>query len=575
MANVITTLLKLDATNLRTGLKQTQAQIAQTDGVIAKAKTGWTSLFSTFASSPVAIAGATAAIGTFITTTVTGFQEAALEAGKFADATGLTNEAASRLLEVAGDIGVSVGSVEGAVAKMNQAIGTGGPLIDELGLSLQTTADGAADVNATFIDTVRRINAITDPTERAAAAAKVFGRGYKEAAELIGLSADELKAKLDDVGDAQVFGDEQVRKARELRAELDDVQDSAGRVSRAFGETLVPILADAAATVNNLIDSYDRLKAKVPDAAQGGPVGTLLGGLINPTQALSGAMDGLNRATARLDQALGATAPGVTAITDAVTDAADGVDDLDAAMSGAAGSADELGSRWAAAAIPLEGASGAMAEMRSHADDLADSTRDVGDAASDAERQWNPFLDGLQKSPDIVDQVTAAFNGLDEDLGELDAFDDILDQFDRVEEAQKDAAEGGAAELRDYNREVRKLQGQLADFARGVENLPAKKLLEIEAAIRTGDLEALKTTLDDLTKDRFINVITRAAPQDAFSSLNASLNPATGTATPIFNNPSGPSSSTVVNQTIIYPVGSTPTLTYQNQLIDDRRNGAR
>ena len=55
MANVISTLLKLDSTQFKTGMKSVQDQIRQTDGVVNKAKVGWGAMFSSFASSPIAI----------------------------------------------------------------------------------------------------------------------------------------------------------------------------------------------------------------------------------------------------------------------------------------------------------------------------------------------------------------------------------------------------------------------------------------------------------------------------------------------------------------------------------------
>ena len=60
----------------------------------------------------LAIAGA-AAFGTFAKTAITAFQDIALASGKFADATGLSVEDASRYLEVAGDLSIPVDAVEG------------------------------------------------------------------------------------------------------------------------------------------------------------------------------------------------------------------------------------------------------------------------------------------------------------------------------------------------------------------------------------------------------------------------------------------------------------------------------
>lgn len=354
MANRITTLVEFVTDRAQSAAQKFRADLAAADGTVAKFKAGWSTMLASVAASPAILAAAAGAIAVAGKKVVDSFQDAALEVGKFSDATGLAAEDASRLLEVASDVGVGAGTIESAVARMNQAIGTGGGVVDELGLSLKRTADGAADVNATFLDTIARINAIEDPTKRAAAQAKIFGRGYKEAAEIIGLSADELKAKLEGVADAQVFGDDQVAKARELREEMDDVNDSAERISRAFGETLVPILADAAATVNNLIDSYDRLKAKAPEGT--GLAGRIVTGLTGPFQAAGVALDELNQASARLDQALGAPAPGVQAITDAVRGAIDPTREHGEAV-------EDLGQRWSAAQIPLKAATGAFAEM--------------------------------------------------------------------------------------------------------------------------------------------------------------------------------------------------------------------
>lgn len=498
MANKITVLLDFVTGKAQQGIKGFRQSVNEAEGAVGKFRAGWSSAMATVqanAGNLALVAGS--ALIAFGAKAVSAFQSAALEAGKFADATGLTNEAASRLLEVAGDIGVSVGTVESAVAKMNQAIGTGGPLIDELGLSLQTTSDGAADVNATFLDTINRINAIEDPTRRGAAAAKVFGRNYKEAAELIGLSADELRAKLEGVADAQVFDDEDVTQARELREELDSVSDSAGRVSRAFAEALVPILADAAGTVNNLIDSYDRLKAKIPDAASGGPVGTLVGGLVNPTTALAGALDGLDRASARLDQALGADAPGVAAIRDAVQGAADGVDDL-------TGAAEELGPRWAAAAIPLTAASGAFAEMGVSADVAAEALQREADAEEASRIAIEERNQALQDSIDhlhdyeraqldvadaqdrlataladyatlITEGTVSAEEKARADESVTDAQSDQADAAEDLSKAQADLADVIASsiptdrEKADSLRKVEDAQRGLEDAIRGVE----------------------------------------------------------------------------------------------------------
>ena len=70
-----------------------------------------------------AAAGA-AAVVAFGVKAVNSFQDLALAAGKFADATGTSTEEASRLIEVFGDIGVESSTVQGAINKMNKEIAT-------------------------------------------------------------------------------------------------------------------------------------------------------------------------------------------------------------------------------------------------------------------------------------------------------------------------------------------------------------------------------------------------------------------------------------------------------------------
>lgn len=551
MANVITTLLKMDSTQFKTGMKGAQQSIKETDGLVNKAKAGWSSLLSGFASSPLAITAAVGAVTALGTAAVKSFQEGALEAGKFADATGLTTEAASRLLEVSGDIGVSAGTVESAVARMNQAIGQGGPLIDELGLALQRTSDGSADVNATLLDTIDRINRIQDPTKRAAAAAKVFGRGYKEAAELIGLSADELRAKLEDVGDAQVFDDEDRDRARELREEMDNVQDSAARVSRAFGETLVPILADAAATVNNLIDSYDRLKAKIPDSASGGPVGSLVGGLVNPTQALSGALDGLNRATSRLDQMLGAEAPGVQAITDAVQGAIDPTHEL-------ARAAEDAGNRWAGMTVPLEAASGAFAEL---GDRIPQTIDEVEDGTPSIAAMASAFADLRQK----VDFLSEAMDGVRGRLDMADLLDDITEQFGKIAEAEDELGE---------DRAIRDLQRQLLRLLDSIDSIPASKKVQFAAEIERGGVDELYRILGELTKGITIPARIDVQKTPGFTSLNGVFAPGVAP-TPIFNGVTAPTKSAPTGSSTTYnyfPTGTSPTIVAVDGRTYEQRN---
>ena len=172
----------------------------------------------------LAIAGA-AAFGTFATKAITAFQDIALASGKFADATGLSVEDASRYLEVAGDLSIPVDAVEGAIGRLNKTIGADPDKVRNLGVDLVYLNNGSLDVNATFLKTIERIKGIKDPAEKARVAALLLGKGWQSMAELIELGADDLKESLDSVSSAQVISDEELEKAKEYRETVQELGD--------------------------------------------------------------------------------------------------------------------------------------------------------------------------------------------------------------------------------------------------------------------------------------------------------------------------------------------------------------
>jgi archaellum component FlaC len=219
----------------------------------------------------------------------------------------------------------------------------------------------------------------------------------------------------------------------------------------------------------------------------------------------------------------------------------------------------ELGPRSSAAQIPLEAASGAFAEMGVEARDLSDDLDDTTDSV-------NKFEDGLNKAADSVDFLTSELNKLDDDLGELDALAAIEQQFKRIADTE---------DLEEQQTEIRRLIRLVGDYVGELENIPADKVTEIISVLRSGDVDRIRTLLDELTQDRFINV-SIVPKQSAFESLNAVFQAGAAPTAPTFTNPN-PSPVPVDMSTKIYnyPIGTTTTSVYVDQQTDFRRNGAR
>jgi hypothetical protein len=223
----------------------------------------------------LAIAGA-AAFGTFATKAITAFQDIALASGKFADATGLSVEDASRYLEVAGDLSIPVDAVEGAIGRLNKTIGADPDKVRNLGVDLVYLNDGSLDVNATFLKTIERIKGIKDPAEKARVAAQLLGKGWQSMAELIELGADDLKASLDSVSGAQVISDEELAKAKEYRETVQALGDLWNAFVTGAGGAFVEIAND----LKELTGSWEGFGNQLKE----GPAGRLIaeiGGLFN------------------------------------------------------------------------------------------------------------------------------------------------------------------------------------------------------------------------------------------------------------------------------------------------------
>jgi hypothetical protein len=182
-----------------------------------------------------------AALGAFAVKAAGAFQDAALDAGKFAAATGITVDQASRLREVAGDYDVSAGAVEGALLKFNKSAEDAAPKLKALGAELVYTKEGAVDSYASFINAATAIGGIEDPTKRAQAAQEVFGRSYGEIAELMELDAGGLRTALDDVSDAKVIDQQELETARDFRARLDELKDTGEDLVLGFGKLVVSL----------------------------------------------------------------------------------------------------------------------------------------------------------------------------------------------------------------------------------------------------------------------------------------------------------------------------------------------
>ena len=553
MANVITTTINFVTDRAQSAVKGFRSSVAEADGAMGKFRAGASSALTTVQANAgsLALAGG-AALVTFGTKAVTAFQDTAIAAGKFSDATGLAVEDASRLAEVAGDVGVEASAIEGAIVRMNAAAAKGD--LADLGVEIQRTADGATDVNATFLETIRVLNGIKDPTERALAAQKIFGRGYKEVAEIIFDSADNVATKLGEVSEAKVIDPEELAKAREFRRQMDDLNDALQDIQLAAGEALVPMLGDLADIVVLARDAEQALEDMIPGDDPGflsrGAIPLFVASVKDLKDAFDGGSESGNLFKATIESML----PEINEAGNVVRDLGDEVD---------------------AAAAPTSSLVDQLRDFGNEAGDAGRAADDFGDALQDALAQEAEEAAGrFEAAMDrVIGKLDEAFDRFDNALSVQDTLANIADGWDEIAEAEQAMLEGGEQERRDYERQVRDQRREVRNLVDELDNLPISKKISLLAEIDDASLGELQTIVSNLSAG--INVPVTFIPRSATELTSAQLSTG-GIVNPTF---AAPQQSAIpggtFNVTNIYPVGSTPTTQYQDQQTDIRRNGIR
>jgi hypothetical protein len=241
-----------------------RTKIAEADGAMGKFKAGaGAALDAVKANAAQFAAAAGAAILGFAVKAIGDFQDLALAADKFANATGLAVEEASALIEVSGDLGIESETVQKAINKMNIAVAKGSDEFKALGVEVARNDQGLIDSNETFIRTVGALGDVGDSAERTRLATAVFGKSWADMSEIIKGGAPALRAAIDSVSDAKIIDPDEVKRAKDLRAAQDALKDAIEDVTLAVGKNLVPAMTNLVNTVTPLLELLGPLTSEI------------------------------------------------------------------------------------------------------------------------------------------------------------------------------------------------------------------------------------------------------------------------------------------------------------------------
>jgi hypothetical protein len=268
---IITSLEDTGIKNAKAAFNDFKTAVGQAEGGMNKFKAGSKVALDAVAANAATFAvAAGTAVGKFVLDGMAAFQDLAISAGKFADATGLAVEDASRYIEAAGDIGIPIDAVEGAIGRLNKTIGADPDKVRDLGIDLVYLRDGSLDVNETFLNTIDRLKKIKDPAEKARVAAQLLGKGWQSMAELIEMGADDLNASLTAVSEQKVISEDELRMAREYRAAMDGLGDSVDDLQVKSGQRLVPLATLLANGAGAALDFDDKVTELFKDIVGNG-----------------------------------------------------------------------------------------------------------------------------------------------------------------------------------------------------------------------------------------------------------------------------------------------------------------
>jgi hypothetical protein len=290
------------------------------------------------------------------------------------DSLGLTAEEASRLQEVAADLGISTQALEANIGRMNRTAETSPEKFDAIGAAIKRNRDGTVNVNETFLSTIDALNRIPDATTRAARAQEIFGRSWMDVAELVGLGADGVREAMASVEDAKIIDDDEIAKARRFRDALDGLKGVAESLSIEVGETLVPVLTEAAETLTRLSKLSSSLK--LPEIASWltklGPLGAA-NKLIDVYEGIGGAVSGLFTEEKKVADFSSTFTQSQDMVADSITTAGEAFDEAQAEIA-----------KYATQQYTAQDAIDEAVEAQERQNEELDEQRDKFEAAADA-----------------------------------------------------------------------------------------------------------------------------------------------------------------------------------------------
>jgi len=221
-----------DTSKLEAGLAKTKAGLTSTASATGGLKDMMSGLGISLPTLGFAALGAgVAAAGKFIMDSVKDVTAYNREVGILSKNLSLSADETARIIQVADDFGISMGSVTTALQF--------------------ATKNGFAPSVENLAKLADRMATIQDPTQRAAELVKIFGRNWDELTPLLNAGGDAIRSGAAAIEDGLIPTEAAIQKSRELFIAQDKLNDSWTALKNKVGNEVTPALIQAVDALNN------------------------------------------------------------------------------------------------------------------------------------------------------------------------------------------------------------------------------------------------------------------------------------------------------------------------------------
>jgi len=282
---------------------------------------------------PIAAAGA--AIGALVLKT----SNYASELSTLHQETGLSSDALQEFAHVAKVAGGDANSLFGSITALQNKLpeiakgsGEAARALDTLGINVLDANGNYRDMNDLFPEVIKKLQGVSDVTQRNILAADVFGKKSKELASIMGMSGgemDKLRQEAHDLG--LVMGEDSLKAADNFRVGVEKLKEQVAAVGRDIAtkvipilnetfipllqSTLIPALHSAANAVGFLAKSFAALPSELQTVTLGlGGIVTALGPIVLGIGSLAGVVSKAIPILSSLAVTMGAATAGATGL---------------------------------------------------------------------------------------------------------------------------------------------------------------------------------------------------------------------------------------------------------------------